>query len=82
MLTKIIGTYLVLDGLFSWLLYKKQKILIMKRKIISLNPLNHKKVKVKKKGKIRIVRQDIAEHVPRFFRIVLGFTLIMTPLPI
>ncbi|MEM5809455.1 MAG: hypothetical protein QW156_00955 [Candidatus Aenigmatarchaeota archaeon] len=81
MLTKIIGLYLIFDGIVSWLIYKRQKILILGKKIVSLYPFS-KHHKIRNKGIVKTVKQDLNEHLPRFFRVILGFTLVVTPLPI
>jgi len=85
MLSKLIGLYLIIDGIGSWLIYRKQKLLITKKKIISLYPLLKLKLKrigrLKKIGKIRIVRQSHVEHISRFVRAGIGLGLLLAPLP-
>jgi hypothetical protein len=78
MLSKLIGLYLVLDGIGSWLLYQKQKILLAKNKIVSLHPFNNCKIK----GKIVFLKQSFVEHIPRILRVSCGLVLIALPLPV
>ena len=81
MLSKIIGFYLVVDGIGSWLIYRKQKIAVMKNKIVSLCPLLKQKFGNIKKVKVLEVKQTKAEHLVRFIRAGIGFGLLIAPLP-
>jgi len=82
MISKIIGAYLLIDGIGSWLIYRKQKIAIMKNRIISLYPLLKLKLKnARKRFKIIEVRQSKTEHLVRFIRAGIGLGLILAPLP-
>ena len=83
MLTKVIGLYLIIDGIGSWLIYRKQKLIITKKKIISQIPLvkvNLKKFR-KAEMKIRTFRQHNIEHLTRFIRAGIGLGLLIAPLP-
>lgn len=79
MISKLIGFYLLVDGIGSWLIYRKQKLLITKRRIFSLIPF----VKVSRlKGvRIRTVKQSSFEHLFRFIRAGVGLGLLLAPLP-
>jgi len=81
MISKLIGAYLLLDGIGSWLIYRKQKIAIMKNRIISLYPLLKLKLRKRKRFKIIEVRQSKTEHLVRFIRAGIGLGLILAPLP-
>jgi len=83
MLTKVIGLYLIIDGIGSWLIYRKQKLIITKKKIVSSIPLVKTNLKKFKKAemKIRTFRQHNIEHFVRFVRAGIGLGLLIAPLP-
>jgi len=86
MLTKLIGLGLVVDGIGSWLQYRKQKVLVTKNRIISLHWAHKLEYEKLPKGKVKFIEQSTFEHIPRWFRAMVGLTagigLIVLPLPV
>jgi len=86
MWTKLIGLFLIIDGIGSWLQYRKQKVLEMKNgKLISLHWAHKLELSKLPKGKIKFIKQSFYEHAPRFMRAVIGIGLgaglIILPVP-
>jgi hypothetical protein len=81
MISKLIGIYLLIDGIGSWWIYRKQKLLITKKKIISLCPFLRLKIKKLSGLRVRTVRQSNLEHLSRFIRAGIGLGLLLAPLP-
>lgn len=83
MLSRLIGLYLLIDGIGSWLIYRKQKLVITKKRVFSILPFIELKIKkLRKSGiTIRTFKQRNIEHLFRFVRAGIGLGLLIAPLP-
>jgi len=72
----LIGTYLIIDGVCSWLEYRKQQLIMTKNKTLISMHWFHSLLNPKIEGKMFEVEQSIFEHVPRFARIYCGIFLL------